>query len=357
MKDTRIVELDGLRGVAALMVLASHYFAESPHGIRALALGWLGVHIFFVLSGFLIGSIILEQHSEPGFLRWFYLRRAARIIPVYTLVCAGTLALVILTNGHPWSDRPFGAGIYALFASNAALAIWGGGGVWLLPTWTLAVEEQFYCVLPPLIMVTPKRLLVPVLVGLWMAATVFRTLVADINPLAALSLLPARMDLLLAGVIIAIARRSLDLSPYLTALRVAPLFLLIAMLGMAFGPREQLMLIFGPTLASVGIASFLLAIMLGAPEGMRYRSPVLRYFGQISYALYLVHQPISGLLHGLLLDGMPDIGTVSQFAVTILATAVSIAVAAASWRWLESPILQWARSSRTSPSTASIART
>jgi peptidoglycan/LPS O-acetylase OafA/YrhL len=112
------------------------------------------------------------------------------------------------------------------------------------------------------------------------------------------------------------------------------------------------MLIFGPTLASVGIAAFLLAILLGAPEGTRYRSPVLRYFGQISYALYLVHQPISGLLHGLLLDGAPDIGTSAQWAVTLLSVLVSIAVAATSWHWLEAPILNWARAYRAAPAPA-----
>jgi peptidoglycan/LPS O-acetylase OafA/YrhL len=84
----------------------------------------------------------------------------------------------------------------------------------------------------------------------------------------------------------------------------------------------------------------MLAVMLGAPEGKRYRSPVLRYFGQISYALYLVHQPISGLLHGVLLDSTPDVGTLPQLGVTVLAFAVSVAVAAASWTWLERPILK-----------------
>jgi peptidoglycan/LPS O-acetylase OafA/YrhL len=352
MKETRIVELDGLRGVACLIVLTSHYFGEIPHGTRFLVFGWLGVDIFFVLSGFLIGSIILEHHTEPTFLKSFYLRRAARIVPVYALGCAVSLSLISLTHGLAWSDHPYSAGVYAVFGSNIAMSIWGGGGTWLLPTWTLAVEEQFYLLLPALVIVTPTRLLAPVLIALWSSAAIFRAWIADDNPLAAFSLLPGRMDLLLAGVLIAIARRRLDLTPYVFALRATPLLaiMMLLMLGLVFGSSTVLFVILGPMLASVGIASFLLAIMLGAPEGRRYRSPVLRYLGQISYALYLVHQPISGLLHGILLDRTPDIGTASQWAVTILAVAVSIAVAAASWRWLESPILRWAKSSTSVPS-------
>jgi peptidoglycan/LPS O-acetylase OafA/YrhL len=111
----------------------------------------------------------------------------------------------------------------------------------------------------------------------------------------------------------------------------------------------RLFLLFSDSLASVAIACFLLAIIHGAPEGVRYRSPILRSFGQISYALYLIHQPISGLLHGLLLGSVPDIGTPAQIGVTFLSVAMSIGVAVASWKWLESPILAWAQSYRYAP--------
>ena len=78
----RIAELDGLRGVAALSVVVAHYLGEVPHGFSFLMLGWYGVSFFFVLSGFLMGTIILKHHAEPKFLRALYLRRAARISPV-----------------------------------------------------------------------------------------------------------------------------------------------------------------------------------------------------------------------------------------------------------------------------------
>ena len=96
----RIPELDGLRGVAALAVVVAHYLGEVPHGFAALMIGWYGVDLFFVLSGFLMGSIILNHHTEPRFLTSFYRRRAARIIPIYFVVVCATIGLAALTQGN-----------------------------------------------------------------------------------------------------------------------------------------------------------------------------------------------------------------------------------------------------------------
>src|SRR5262245_37085760 len=224
MNNTRIVELDGIRGAASLAVLIAHYFGEVPHGIPGLMTGWIGVDTFFVLSGFLIGSIILAQHREPQFFRTFYLRRAARIIPIYAVVCAITLTLAAATAGNTWSDDPYGAGVYATFSQNFAMAVWGGGGKWLQPTWTLAVEEQFYLVLPALIVVTPRRWRVAALVTLFCTALVIRLMLAP--SLAAFTLLPSRMDLLLCGVGIAVLHRECNFSRYVTHLRVLAIVLM-----------------------------------------------------------------------------------------------------------------------------------
>ncbi len=349
MKNTRIAELDGLRGGAVLVVMLSHYVGEAAHGTSALELGWLGVDLFFVLSGFLMGSIILENHTKPDFLKSFYLRRAARIVPVYFVVVCATLSLAMLTRNRIWADHPFGPLTYLLFVPNIMMSPSGGGGEWLKPTWTLAVEEQFYLLLPPLIIWTPKRVLMPVLLGLCASAAVFRFALYDVDRLATLVLLPSRMDLLLGGVVLAYVRRRFDLSGYLLALRVIPLIAALVLLGIVIVSRERLFTTLNPTLVAIAFASFLLAIMLDAPEGRRYRSPALRYFGKISYALYLVHQPISGFLHGVLLDGKPDIATIAQIGVTCLAAALSLAVAALSWQWFERPILKLASSYGVAP--------
>jgi peptidoglycan/LPS O-acetylase OafA/YrhL len=342
--DKRIPELDGLRGVAALLVLIAHYFGYVPHGTKMVAFDWLGVDLFFVLSGFLIGSIILAEHAQPNFFASFYLRRAARIVPVYGIVCAAALALSHLLAGHAWSDQPYSPIVYAGFVSNVALSFGGGGGEWLRPTWTLAVEEQFYILLPLLIVVTPKRWLDPLLVVLWLGATVFRAAVVQDNVVAAFVLLPARMDLLLGGVLIARLRQEVDLSRFLGVLRIIPPIAL--MLCGTLYAAEGLFIIFSPALVSIAGGAFILALAQGAPEGARLRMPLLRYFGRISYTFYLVHIPVAGMLHGLILDARPDINGVAPVAVTVLSIAVSIGLAAASWTWIERPILDYARAYR-----------
>ena len=144
----RIPELDGLRGLAVLLVMAYHAFAyemtlEPWHGLgRVLAtltnLGWLGVDLFFVLSGFLITSVLLRTHLNAEGLRSFYWRRALRILPLYFVVL-----LVI------WLSYS-GAGSFVLlsafFLSNFVTLF----GVPLIygPLWSLAVEEHFYLVWP-----------------------------------------------------------------------------------------------------------------------------------------------------------------------------------------------------------------
>jgi peptidoglycan/LPS O-acetylase OafA/YrhL len=340
MESRRIPELDGIRGLAALTVVAAHYFGEVPHGVSALTVAWLGVDVFFVLSGFLIGSIILEQHDSPNFFRTFYLRRCARIVPVYAAVCVLTLFAAAATAGRAWSDTPFPPGVYTVFGANFIMsATDSAGDAWLRPTWTLDVEEQFYLVLPLLIWMAPRKLLPSLLIALWASATLLRVAFMPSHSMAALVLLPCRMDFLLAGVMLALLRRSVQLSRYMTMLRLSPLVAAVALLLLRAGFGANAFTIFGGTIASLGIAGFLGAILCGAPEASRYGSSALRYFGRISYCLYLVHQPIAGLLHGLLLDSTPDIGSVPAFAVTLLAVAASIGLATASWTWLERPIL------------------
>jgi peptidoglycan/LPS O-acetylase OafA/YrhL len=336
--------------MAALLVVIAHYFGEVPHGASFLMLGWLGVDIFFVLSGFLIGRIILAECEKPAFFTTFYIKRAARILPIYFVVIGITLFLSALLAGRSWSDTPFPAAVYVTFMTNFAMVFSNGGGVWLKPTWTLAVEEQFYLLLPLLIFMASRRRLATILISLWAGATLFRFFVHG-NPNAALTLLPARMDLLLAGVLLALAQQSIDLRSHLKLLRIAALTGFVALLGIVvISPTSGFTLV-GPSVASIGITCYMAAIINGAPEGKRYRSAVLCWFGQISYGLYLIHQPVAGILHGLLLDSKPDIASPAAFAVTILAVILSIGLAAVSWRWLEAPIIAYAkRNTRTAES-------
>jgi peptidoglycan/LPS O-acetylase OafA/YrhL len=338
----RIAELDGLRGAAAAAVVIAHYFGEAPSGFIALTFAWIGVGVFFVLSGYLIGSIVLRESGEAGFLQRFYLRRAARILPVYGIVVLATYLALTLLEGVAFVDAPLPLATYLTFTQNLAIPILGEGSSWLLPTWTLAVEEQFYLFLPLMVMLVPRRRLAEILLLCCALALAYRVGVRDSNPLAALTPLPARADMLLAGVLAALAQQRLDLMRHVNTLRAASLAASIVLLATAIVSVEAMILVM-PTVLALGAACFILAIVNGAPEGVRFRGARLGALGAISYALYLVHQPVNGLLHGLMLGGRPDIATPAQIAVTFLAVAVSMGLASLSLVVLERPILNRVR--------------
>src|SRR5882672_11423735 len=169
----RIPELDGLRGLAILLVLIWHFGCGtiSAVGHRWLfylgdagSLFWSGVDLFFVLSGFLIGGILLDARNSPNYFKAFYARRVCRIIPIYAVV-VGAFYLCMAT-GVPGriaeSEWLFGPtapwSAYATFTQNIGYAT-GGPDVanWFRPTWSLAVEEQFYLILPAVVWFVSRR--------------------------------------------------------------------------------------------------------------------------------------------------------------------------------------------------------
>ena len=332
--DKRIPQLDGIRGLAALTVVVAHYFGETASGFKPLSIGWLGVEVFFVLSGFLIGGIILDARDQPGFWRGFFLRRAARILPVYLLTVA--LVLAMGATFSPW--------VYLTFTQNMAPAFQGMDLIFTHPLWTLAVEEQFYLLLPLVIVATPRRLLPAALGAMFVGALVFRMIVYPTNPSAASLFLPARMDLLSAGVIAAWAARHLPVERLMLVLRIAPIPLLFAASGVHRVFGMDAFIIYGQSLIALGVAAFLLTVSKGAPEFRGFLSSrLLGFFGTISFALYLLHQPVNYLMHVALLGAAPDVGSMAQIAVTAASVGVSILAAWMSWVVMERPILAVSR--------------
>ena len=156
--------LDGFRGLMTLLVLASHYFAEIRGGFHRGALGFVAVDGFFVLSGLLVGRLVLEKGAACNFMAVFYLRRVFRTFPIYFACLALGLAAAAWV-GLPGDER-VPAWSYFAFVNNIYSAVAGDiGREWLSPNWTMAVEEQFYLVAPSLLLFTPRRLRLPMLGG------------------------------------------------------------------------------------------------------------------------------------------------------------------------------------------------
>ena len=353
--ERRVVALDGLRGLMTIFVVVSHYFGEVPSGLPVLMVGWLAVDMFFVLSGYLVGRLILEKGGASNFLGVFYVRRAYRTLPIYMVSVVAIFGLVGLID-RPWAraETSFPLWSYLTFNQNVFMAAHDTvGHEWLGPTWTMGLEEHFYLVLPFLFLLVPRRRLAGVLCAIGLAAVIARAAILLLAPawwMTTLVFLPTRADVLVCGVLgaLALSGRGADGSGpvrFDLSLRLAaPALLVVACLLKSLDGGQGLVFqVLGPLAVSLACTAFLLALVRGAPEAARFRSPVLRFFGTTSYAVYLTHMPVLGLMHGFVLGAKPDVATPAQWAVTAAALPVCVAVGWLLTRVIEAPISAYGR--------------
>lgn len=344
----RLPALEGLRGMMTLLVVLSHFFGELPHGLRAVMFGWVAVDMFFVMSGYLIGKLILEKKDHANFFMVFYVRRCLRILPPYVLVTVIVWAMVEMPP--PWTDTPvqFPLWSYLSFTQTFFMIDQASiGAHWLAPTWTLAVEEHFYLVIPAVLVFTPLRRLSGWLIGAGLVAIVLRAILAGTGPsaeYASLVLLPARADILVLGLLgaVAMVRGGVDWARWMIWLRASPLIALIATFALQM-LAPTVFLVFSPTLVGAGCAGYLLAIVHGAPEAKVYHSPILRFLGANSYCIYLTHMPVLGLMHGGLLGAAPDLATPVQGLVSLAALPVALLVGWGMTKLVEEPAMLYGR--------------
>jgi peptidoglycan/LPS O-acetylase OafA/YrhL len=364
----RIPALDGLRGLAVLLVLLWHAIGRqmdltqewSVAVLKALNLFWSGVDLFFVLSGFLIGGIMLDHGKATNFIRVFYVRRTLRIVPIYYVVLLSyVLALRWgLPARLPAGDDLFSPGpalwSYFTFTQNFFMAHSGQGGpAWLGPTWSLAVEEQFYFSLPILIFLVPRALLGRVLLGCIAAVPLIRIALYDLPPepgFAAYLLMPGRADALLLGVLGAWLVRSERAWQWLTT-NVRRLYWIL--LGLCLGVvalHQAYLGSFSFSMTTIGntwMALFYLCLILVAviePHGLVTwvaRNGAMRYLGRISYGVYLLHMILIGLAHGLIRGQAPIMRTAADGLVTLLAVLATLALASLSWHFFERPLVDY----------------
>jgi peptidoglycan/LPS O-acetylase OafA/YrhL len=352
----RLPELDGVRGLALLMVIVWHYFSSQvgsePGSLLSILIGaarftWSGVDLFFVLSGFLIGSILLENVGQPNALQTFYVRRACRILPLYVVSVALFLtARQLLPAAFGWLFKgSIPDASYLTLTQDFAMGRAGEFGPgWLDITWSLAVEEQFYLLLPILLIVLPLRTGLCAVVALITAAPVLRY--AFGGGIAAYVLPFCRADSLLLGVMCAVLvrhplwrERQADfrrwLGVALVALAIGAAVLMKWRLAQMGGSLTH-------TYWALLYATFLLYVLthVGHITTAPLRSDFMSWVGTRSYAIYLFHQPVSGLMHGLLGTGEPRITSLESALVTLSCIALSFALAEVSFRWLETPFLE-----------------
>jgi peptidoglycan/LPS O-acetylase OafA/YrhL len=262
------------------------------------------------------------------------------------------LVAAILSVCGAWAD-PITFPLWSYFSFTQTFYMAGSesmGAHWLAPTWTLAVEEHFYLLAPLTFFLVPRRHLAKVLVALALGAVLCRAAVQLLpigNPIAVNVLLPGIADILICGLLAALAGKTelVQQGRLDYALRVAPVVMLLAVayFGLFAGRTNTAFIILSPLLTSAACAVFLLAIVRNAPEAERFRSRFLRFFGRTSYAVYLTHLPILGLMHGLILGGQPDIADAKQWLVTIAALPLCVLAGWVLTKWVEEPITRYGR--------------
>ncbi|WP_321919091.1 acyltransferase family protein [Paraburkholderia tropica] len=284
----RIVQLDGLRAIAVLAVFAQHAL-KAPL--------WMGVDLFFVLSGFLITGILLERKARgQSYFSYFYARRVRRILPPYILLMIVSSLLFGLGWARYW---PW----YAFFATNIGDALGQSGHDSLNILWSLAVEEQFYIFWPFVVLLLPRRLLAVVAVALVLIVPVLRAIATpwfdSYWPIYYLT--PFRMDLLAAGSLLAVMvrrdRNALDPFKVSAAIFFFAALAVLAWLHLHY-PRFRGMNtpLSNALLYSVSLVLCTSAVVVALQsKGIVKRllcNPVLVYVGTISYTIYLIHLTI-----------------------------------------------------------------
>lgn len=354
-----IASLDGLRGIAIALVLSYHGVCllnaevlyqtqrSSSWFWRMALTGWIGVDLFFVISGFLITSILLRTRHDARQLPIFWWRRALRIFPLAFLYLA-VLVLFSVSGLHtlPLSAKEFAA--YFLYFGNVHIALYGIQIPAIMILWSLAVEEQFYAVWPLIVrFITPRRVLA-ICAVLIVAAPVVRLLVNyTLGYQAAYVFTLCRADTLALGSGLAIVLQTTSRRGQLLlwARRLCPLALLVllAIMLVGFEPLSPSMMPIWFTVIGFSVVASCFAIVVTAavePSPLTRRVLAfrpLRALGKICYGVYIWHCLVAAML----INTCFALGLPMDFWVLFpIWLTLTLVVASISWYFFESPVLE-----------------
>ncbi len=314
---SHIAPLDGLRGLAILMVMCFHFvWAKPPQGLPAKILvfigsfGWIGVDLFFVLSGFLITGILLDTKSDGSYFRKFYARRILRIFPLYYGVVIVTMLILphFIAYDTPGLQRTLKLQGW-LWIMSYNLSVAAEHGKWLIGSdwlglgmlWSLAVEEHFYLFWPWVVFVTSRSRLLWIALGIVVAAPILRlVMIATGVPSGTIySLTICRIDPLAMGAFLAIAVREPALLKRIAQpMRFSAVLALIIVLTITahakwFAYDGYNVQRFGYSALTVVFGALLLEAVT-APASSRLRGVLkwrwLVFFGKYSFGAYIFHE-------------------------------------------------------------------
>ena len=332
----KIHQLDSLRAIAAFSVIFYHYLPEYKLG--TFSFGWIGVDIFFVISGYLITAILLEQkeiiNNRFLIIKNFIIKRALRLFPTYYLLITFFAVMMFAFGLYVWNKGD--AVFYYTYTQNILFFRDGMKGNQLNHVWTLAVEEQFYLFWPWMVIYLSNKNLMRLLFALILASFLFKSF-SDIQNLRMLTI--AHFDTLGGGAIIALVMKERKETVPLFLNKVKYFTLLIFTAILCIGITHHL----PGYMTSFSVLALSITLLVGCYYnfegiiGKFLNIPFLNYLGKISYGLYLYHKVIPYFIKLFLSKLHLQINSCLLFFVSITLT---IAIAHLSYILLEKRFLK-----------------
>lgn len=345
-------QLDALRTFAVLLVIIYHWF-PTGEGINRLPNGTIGVMIFFVLSGFLITRILLNNRNQidagKGSLgvtyRNFFVRRALRIFPLYYLVI--TAVLVLIPQASDIDEHPL---YYYLYGYNILLNQTGNWSDVLSPFWTLGVEEQLYLVWPWIVLLTPRAYFRWVIVAMVAVGVLFRGYGYMQGQLDGV-LAPASFDAFGLGALWAymVTEQTEALPRFLRRLSISSALAFAGFVSLSLLPGDHMLVVLFQRLMISVLSLFLVVKASMGVQGVGgnvLNNSVLQYVGRISYGIYVFHMLVPGYIVPLLFRLTNRLGisfTLGYWSHRLFSLAVLLVLASVSWYAFEKPINQLKR--------------
>jgi len=356
--------LDGLRGVAILSVILFHSLSSAPQKslldkivVHLASLGWTGVDLFFVLSGFLITGILIDQRLRPKYFRTFFARRVLRIVPAYAaflifmMFIAPLLGVIEKTDAIRLRDLQLW---YWSYLVNIYIALhgWAAAAGGTTHLWSLAIEEQFYLLWPIAVLIFSPRALPRLALACAVMAECVRIafVLSGLPREVSYVLLPARIDTLALGALLACATRSPGLLAKIYSSRAIVLgasftaLCTVLIIEHTLDFQQPLTQLIGYS-AIAALSGWLVLYAVGSHGWLTIKP--LRFIGKYSYAMYIWHGLVIGLvarttrLGGLQLNWASSLSSYALFVTVVIVGTIGVALL--SWAVIERPFLRMKR--------------
>lgn len=355
----RIKSLDGLRGIAVFIVILFHLVNNSYQSskldnlnhieifiMKITYFGWAGVNLFFVLSGFLIGTILISHKHANNYFKVFYSRRFLRILPVYLFFIVVYLVFkyFLFNESLILFQKPIPITAYFLLVQNFFMSNLGSFGPnALTPTWSLAVEEQFYLIIPVIIYFTNRKQLIAIAIFCIFFAQYHR--ICASNWYQEYTHFLSRMDAPFLGILLAIGRedKTNAFSFFKQWYTKLVLFLLLILLYWYNHSFNHLLISF--------VFLLILDWSIDLDENSFFYGFLTRKWillvGKYSFFIYLFHQLLNGIMFAIFQNNSnPNLDSAYSYFLEILSFGLTFFLAHVSFVFFESKLINFGHTIR-----------